>query len=134
MQGEPIYFATAMPFLDDAAGLLVKSHMGHPVKVEGNPKHPASLGATGVHAQASLMDLYDPDRSAARDLQRAGERLGLVLGALEAMLADQMADRGARLRILTGTVISPTSRRPVPGAAGAIPGRPLAPVGAGRAR
>jgi molybdopterin-containing oxidoreductase family iron-sulfur binding subunit len=108
VQGEPIYFATAMPFLDDAAGLLVKSHMGHPVKVEGNPKHPASLGATGVHAQASLMDLYDPDRSGAVIYDGRVSDWVTLLGALEAMLAEQLPSRGAGLRILTGTVISPT--------------------------
>ncbi|HXN46058.1 MAG TPA: TAT-variant-translocated molybdopterin oxidoreductase, partial [Bryobacteraceae bacterium] len=108
VQGEPIYFATAMPLLDDAAGLLVKSHMGHPVKVEGNPKHPASLGSTGVHAQASLMDLYDPDRSGAVIYDGRVSDWVSFLGALEAMLAEQAADRGARLRLLTGTVISPT--------------------------
>lgn len=106
VQGEPIYFATAMPFLDDAAGLLVKSHMGHPVKVEGNPKHPASLGATSPHAQASLMDLYDPDRSAAVLYDGRVSDWVTFLGALEAMLAEQLGD--SRLRILTGTVISPS--------------------------
>jgi molybdopterin-containing oxidoreductase family iron-sulfur binding subunit len=108
VQGEPIYFATAMPFLDDALGLLVKSHMGHPIKVEGNPKHPASLGATGPHAQASLMDLYDPDRSAAVLYGGNVSDWITFLGAVEAMLAEHAADRGAGLRILTGTVISPT--------------------------
>jgi MoCo/4Fe-4S cofactor protein with predicted Tat translocation signal len=108
VQGEPIYFATATPFLDDATGLLVKSHMGHPVKVEGNPKHPASLGATGPHAQASLMDLYDPDRSQTVIHNGLVSDWITLLAAFEAMLAEQNADRGARLRILTGTVISPT--------------------------
>jgi molybdopterin-containing oxidoreductase family iron-sulfur binding subunit len=108
VQGQPIYFATAMPFLDDAAGLLVKSHMGHPVKVEGNPKHPASLGATGPHAQASLMDLYDPDRSATVIYDGRVSDWVSFLGALDSMLAEQTATGGAGLRVLTGTVISPT--------------------------
>jgi MoCo/4Fe-4S cofactor protein with predicted Tat translocation signal len=108
VQGEPIYFATAMPFLDDAIGLLVKSHMGHPIKVEGNPKHPASLGATGPHAQASLMELYDPDRSKTIVHNGIVSNWIELIGSLEAMLAEQSADHGARLRILTGTVISPS--------------------------
>ena len=107
VQGEAIYFATAMPFLDGALGLLVKSHMGHPVKVEGNPRHPASLGATDAFAQASLMSLYDPDRSAAVSHNGQISDWIAFLGWLEAALAEQNADRGARFRILTDTVISP---------------------------
>src|SRR5438093_11644349 len=63
--GQPLFFATAMALGGFATGLLVESHEGHPTKIEGNPHHPASLGATNVFHQASLLDLYDPDRSQA---------------------------------------------------------------------
>ncbi len=62
VQGKPIYFATAMPLPGYAAGLLVKSLMGRPIKVEGNPRHPASLGGSDAFSQASLLGLYNPDR------------------------------------------------------------------------
>ena len=61
--GKPLFFATAMTLGGFARGLVVESHMGRPTKVEGNPQHPASLGATDVFAQASVLTLYDPDRS-----------------------------------------------------------------------
>src|SRR6187549_2483013 len=61
--GKPLYFATAMTLGGIATGLLAKSNEGRPTKIEGNPEHPGSLGATDVLAQASLLNMYDPDRS-----------------------------------------------------------------------
>ena len=61
--GKPLYFATAVTRGGYAQGILVESHMGRPTKVEGNELHPASLGATDIFAQASVLSLYDPDRS-----------------------------------------------------------------------
>src|SRR3569832_715723 len=61
--GKPLFYATAMPLRGIATGLLVKSHLGRPTKVEGNPLHPASLGASDAFSQASILTLYDPDRS-----------------------------------------------------------------------
>ena len=64
--GVPLFFATAMPQAGGVGlGLLVKSSMGRPTKIEGNPSHPASLGAANVYALGSVLGLYDPDRSKA---------------------------------------------------------------------
>lgn len=60
--GRPLYFATAMVMRGEAVGLLVESHEGRPTKIEGNPRHPGSLGHTGVWHQAATLSLYDPDR------------------------------------------------------------------------
>ena len=57
------HYATAMTLGGYATGLLVESHEGRPTKIEGNPDHPASLGATGVYEQASILSLYDPARA-----------------------------------------------------------------------
>src|SRR5207253_10870702 len=61
--GKPLYYATTMTLGGFGTGLLVESHEGRPTKIEGNPQHPASLGATDVFAQAAILGLYDPDRS-----------------------------------------------------------------------
>ncbi len=106
--GQPLFFATAMPLGGAATGLLVESHMGRPTKVEGNPDHPASRGATDVFAQAAILQLYDPDRSPV--ITSAGEirPWSAFLDALRAALDAQRASGGAGLRLLTETVTSPT--------------------------
>jgi molybdopterin-containing oxidoreductase family iron-sulfur binding subunit len=106
--GKPLFFATAMALGGTAIGLLVESHEGRPTKVEGNPSHPASLGATDVFAQAAILGLYDPDRSA--EVTYLGRPRGWEAAALEIrkLLAAQRGRKGAGLRLLTGTIASPT--------------------------
>jgi molybdopterin-containing oxidoreductase family iron-sulfur binding subunit len=106
--GKPQFYATAMPMSGTANGVLVESHMGRPTKIEGNPQHPASLGATDCFAQASVLSLYDPDRSQA--VLNAGQisTWSAFLNALSPALEAQRVKRGAGLRVLTETVLSPT--------------------------
>jgi MoCo/4Fe-4S cofactor protein with predicted Tat translocation signal len=106
--GKPLYFTTAVPIDGFACGVLVKSEMGRPIKIEGNPDHPASLGATDAFGQATLLGLYDPDRS--QMVIRNG-RIDtwehFTSFALD--LRDSLrALKGKGLSILTGTVASPT--------------------------
>jgi len=61
--GKPLFYATSMPHRRGAQPLVVTTHDGRPTKIEGNPYHPSSGGATGTFAQSSLLDMYDPDRS-----------------------------------------------------------------------
>ncbi|MFN7981224.1 MAG: TAT-variant-translocated molybdopterin oxidoreductase [Vicinamibacterales bacterium] len=106
--GKPMFYATAMTLGGVATGLLVESHEGRPTKIEGNPQHPSSLGAADVFAQASILNIYDPDR--ARALTNAGETTSWAafLAAMKAVVAAQTPLQGAGLRILSETVGSPT--------------------------
>src|SRR6202789_461496 len=62
LAGKPLFYATAFPISGIANPILVETHEFRPTKVEGNPEHPASMGATDVPTQASILGLYDPDR------------------------------------------------------------------------
>jgi molybdopterin-containing oxidoreductase family iron-sulfur binding subunit len=106
--GKPLFFATAMPFAGAGLGLLVESHEGRPTKIEGNPDHPSSRGATDVFAQAAVLGLYDPDRS--QILTNVGEiqPYGAFVAAMRTVVTAQQGKQGAGFRILTETVASPT--------------------------
>ncbi len=106
--GKPLFFATAMPLAGYGAGVLVESHEGRPTKIEGNPLHPASLGATDIFAQASILGLYDPDRS--QVVSRAGRisTWSTFFTELSTSLESQHDRQGAGVRVLTETVTSPT--------------------------
>ena len=106
--GEALYYATAMTLGGYATGVLVKSREGHPVKVDGNPDHPATLGGSSVWIQASILDLYNPSRSQA--IVHNGELSSWpqFLDDLHTWAGEHEANRGAGLRFLTETVTSPT--------------------------
>ncbi len=105
--GVPRYFATMTSLGGYAEGVLAESHQGWPTHIEGNPEHPASLGAASSFSIASVLDLYDPDRS--QVVRREGRISGWVsfLAALRTVLAEQTRKQGAGLRLLTPTVGSP---------------------------
>jgi len=119
--GKPLFYATAMTVGGFATGLLAESHMGRPTKVEGNPLHPASLGATDAFAQASVLSLYDPDRS--QTILHLGEirPWSSFLGEMRLVLEEERASSGAGLAILTETVTSPTLARQIAEILAALP-------------
>jgi molybdopterin-containing oxidoreductase family iron-sulfur binding subunit len=106
--GKPLYFATAMTLAGYARGLLVESREGRPIKIEGNPDHPANLGGTDPFLQASILGLYDPDR--AKLPARAGNASAwsTFTDEIRPRLETLRASGGAGLRLLTGAVTSPT--------------------------
>ena len=106
--GRPLFFATAVPFGGIAAPVLVESHEGHPTKVEGNPQHPASVGATDIFTQAAILTLYDPDRLQTVLNRTEVRAWGDFLSAVKVSLSTQKTKRGAGLRFLSETITSPS--------------------------
>ncbi|CAN5371497.1 TAT-variant-translocated molybdopterin oxidoreductase [soil metagenome] len=108
LPGKPNFFATAMSIGGIATGLLAKSYEGRPVKIEGNPLHPGSQGATDILAQASLLEMYDPDRSQEVTFRGGSGTWATFMTALRSSIEQNRADGGAGIRFLTQTVTSPT--------------------------
>ncbi|HXG55255.1 MAG TPA: TAT-variant-translocated molybdopterin oxidoreductase, partial [Vicinamibacterales bacterium] len=106
--GRPLFFASAVLHKGYAQPVLVESHMGRPTKIEGNPDHPASLGAADIFTQASILDLYDPDR--VQTVTHGGEirSWGNFLTSVQGALSAQKARQGSGLRFLTGPITSPS--------------------------
>lgn len=106
LPGVPNQYATAMPLMGSVAGMLVKSHEGRPTKIEGNPEHPDTLGGTSVFHQASILGLYDPDRS--RSVRKNNTRATwdeFVSFANESLTSDK------RVAVLSEANSSPTLQR-----------------------
>ncbi len=97
--GKPVYFASALPRDGYGTGILVRSEMGRPIKIDGNPRHPVSRGTGDLFMQASILDLYDPDR-AKNVTENGADRTWDDFFKAAASLGVK------NLRILTGTVTS----------------------------
>jgi MoCo/4Fe-4S cofactor protein with predicted Tat translocation signal len=106
--GRPLFYATAVRHGGYGKGVLVETHEGRPTKVEGNPDHPASLGATDVFGQAEILSLYDPDRSQTVKLLGEVRPWATFVEAMRQAVATHTPTGGAAVRILTETVTSPT--------------------------
>jgi molybdopterin-containing oxidoreductase family iron-sulfur binding subunit len=90
-----------------ATGVLIAHQMARPIKVEGNPDHPASLGAASAIMQASILDLYDPRRAQTLFGEGHISTWDSFVSALNRRRETLLAEKGEGLRILTGAVTSP---------------------------
>ncbi len=106
--GNPLFYASAMPFGAYATPVLVESHEGRPTKVEGNPDHPAGLGGSDVFAQASILDMYDPDRAQIITYRGVMSTWHDFILDLNGAANSQKAVNGGGLRILSRPTSSPT--------------------------
>jgi molybdopterin-containing oxidoreductase family iron-sulfur binding subunit len=109
--GIPRRYATTMPLGLGGYGLVVESHEGRPTKIEGNTLHPSTGGSSSAWLQASILDLYDPDRS--RSPMQGVERKGWAdfVAAWQALEPAHLEDGGAGLAVLTEPFSSPTMAR-----------------------
>ncbi len=106
--GKPVIFASAMPLNGYGKGVLVTSREGRPIKIEGNPQHPSTLGGTDVFLQASILDIYDPARSQTPTRAGTGVDASTFWAALGARLETLSKVDGEGLRFLSGTITSPS--------------------------
>jgi molybdopterin-containing oxidoreductase family iron-sulfur binding subunit len=108
LPGNALHYATAHLQYGLARGIIVKTVSGRPIKIDGNPDHPASLGAADIFAQASILELYDPER--ARSITERGtiRTTSTLDTAMSRAIAAQREKKGAGLRILTGAITSPS--------------------------
>lgn len=105
------YYATTMPFGLSAYGVLVKSNEGRPTKVEGNEKHPSSTGGTNTFVQASILGLYDPDRSKAVRKNGVEASYTEFIDFWREVYLNFKANGGEGLAILSESFASPTLAR-----------------------
>ena len=106
--GIPVHYATAMVLDGFATGLVVEAHEGRPTKIEGNPDHPASLGAAGVLEQASLLQLYDPHRATRVRSGRSTSNWAAFAAAFGPdQLRPRVGEAGERLALLLEPTSSP---------------------------
>ncbi len=107
--GVPVFYTSSLPGADEHLPLIVETHDARPTKIEGNPSYAATGGATNVHAQSSILDLYDPDRA-----QRSSTADGVPLSpaqvsdVLTKLARDYGANGGAGLYFLADRSNSPT--------------------------
>ena len=108
LPGQPLAYATAMPLNGYGRGIIVETDMGRPIKIEGNPAHPDSLGATDAVTQAAVLGLWDPDRSQAPFFNGHISTWNKFESELLAVLKTAAAVQGEGLAVLTEPTTSPT--------------------------
>ena len=106
--GKPLFYASAMPLNGYGRGILVETEMGRPVKIEGNPAHPDSLGATDAVTQAAVLGLWDPDRSQAPFFNGHISTWNKFESELLTVLKTAGEAQGDGLAVLTEPSTSPT--------------------------
>ena len=109
--GVPVYYCSSPPGARDTAPVIVEPHTGRPTKIEGNPSYLPYGGGTTSHTQASVLDLYDPDRAKKSNDSGASLSPAAVRDRLDAIREKHLADGGAGLVFLAEPSTSPSRAR-----------------------
>jgi Fe-S-cluster-containing dehydrogenase component len=109
--GRPMFYASAYQELGSAIGLMVESQEGRPTKIEGNPRHASSQGAASTFAQASVLELYDPDRTRAPLEGEEVRDWQATLAEVTKLVETYAAQQGQGLALVLRQVLSPTQQR-----------------------
>jgi MoCo/4Fe-4S cofactor protein with predicted Tat translocation signal len=110
--GQPNYYASTCNSCSNACGTLIKTREGRPIKIDGNPYHPVSKGKLCAQGQASIMNLYDPDR-----LKNPLKNDGSIFidynwnDANDEIILDLMSVGEQEIAIVTGKIVSPTTKK-----------------------
>ena len=148
--GKALFFATAAPLFGAATPVLVRSNEGRPTKIEGNPDHPNNRptdfppedpirdprgsSATDIFTQASILSLYDPDRSPTLTYREDIRTWTSFVGEMRSTLDEQRPKQGAGIRFLTETIISPSLGAQMKELLASASASEMAPVRAGKSR
>ena len=109
--GVPRYYATTMPLALSAYGLIVESHEGRPTKIEGNPRHPSTLGTSSSMIQAAILGLYDPDRSQTVLHDGTEKTWENFIASWRDLDQNHLETQGVHLAVLSESFSSPTFAR-----------------------
>ena len=122
--GKPKYYASTFNYGSLSQGVLIKTREGRPIKVDGNPDHPVSKGKINAIGQASVLNLYDPDRLQ-NPMKKAknGEFLKSTWQQVDSEIVDTLnSNSGKEIAIITGKILSPTTKKVLDDFAAKYPG------------
>ena len=113
--GMSLFYASTLSIDEDVLGVLVESQEGRPTKIEGNPLHPNSLGAANALHQASILNLYDPDRVQHITLNNDSKSVADFESWIKTNRNDLKKTKGQGLSVLMEANVSPTFHRSIQG-------------------
>lgn len=105
--GKPNFYASTCTGCSNNCGVLVKTREGRPIKLDGNPDNPINKGKICATGEASILNLYDPDRLSGAHKNRRKVDWKSIDSEIIDILNKAVSD-GKEIALITKTVTSPT--------------------------